>query len=270
MTKWRVLPVLLAMMACQPVMAEDEDEKEGEPPIPEVHALSMNVGIASQYVYRGLAQTDGNPAIQGGVDYVYKGSFYVGTWLSNSSYYSDLMNGASSSLEVDGYAGFKGKFSHDWNYDIGFLHYDFPGTYPAASLAAAKLAKPNSNEAYGALGYKWAYVKYSRSTGALFGIPGSSGTYYLEADGDIPLWKTGLTLSLHAGRQSFKGTTPDGVANDSLFSYTDYRVGLSKDIHKYILSVAATATNANAAGYTNLYGRNVGAAHFIASVYREF
>ena len=102
--KWRVLAALLTMATHQ-AMAE---EIEGEPPIPEVHALSMNVGIVSQYVYRGLAQTNGNPAIQGGIDYVYKGSFYVGAWLSNSSYYSDLMNGASSSLEVDGYAGYKG------------------------------------------------------------------------------------------------------------------------------------------------------------------
>ncbi|MHB1100938.1 MAG: TorF family putative porin [Burkholderiales bacterium] len=264
--KWRILAALLAMTSHQ-VMAE---EIEGEPPIPEIHALSMNVGIVSQYVYRGIAQTNGNPAIQGGIDYVYKGSFYVGTWLSNSSYYSDLMTGASSSLEVDGYAGYKGKFADDWSYDVGFLHYDYPGTYPAASLAAAKLVNPNSNEIYGALGYKWATVKYSRSTGALFGIPGSSGTYYLEANGDIPLWETGLTLSLHAGRQSFQGMTVDGVTNASLFSYTDYRIGVSKDISKYIVSLAATTTNANALGYTNLYGRNMGAAHVVASVYREF
>ena len=261
--KWRIMAALLAMTS-QQVMAE---EAKGEP---EVHELSMNVGIVSQYVYRGIAQTNGNPAIQGGIDYVYKGSFYVGTWLSNSSYYSDLMTGASSSLEVDGYAGYRGKFADDWSYDVGFLHYDYPGTYPAASLAAAKLVNPNSNEIYGALGYKWATVKYSRSTGTLFGIPGSSGTYYLEANGDIPLWETGLTLSLHAGRQSFRGVAADGTPNDNLFSYTDYRVGVSKDISKYIVSLAATTTNANALGYTNLYGRNMGAAHVVASVYHEF
>ncbi len=264
--KWRILAALLAMTMHQ-AMAE---EIEGEPPIPEIHALNMNVGIVSQYVYRGLAQTNGNPAIQGGIDYVYKGSFYVGAWLSNSSYYSDLMTGASSSLEVDGYAGYKGKFAGDWNYDVGYLHYDYPGTYPAASLAAAHLVNPNSNEIYGALGYKEVSVKYSRSTGALFGIPGSSGTYYLEANGDFPLWETGLTLSLHAGRQSFQGVTPDGTPNASLFSYTYYRIGISRDIHKYIVSLAATTTNANALGYTNLYGRNVGAGHIVASVYREF
>ncbi len=264
--KWRVMAALLAMTT-QQAMAE---EIEGEPPIPEVHALSMNVGIVSDYVYRGLTQTNGNPAIQGGIDYVYKGHAYLGAWLSNSSYYSDLMNGASSSLEADGYAGYKGKFAGDWNYDVGFLHYDYPGTYPAASLAAAKLVNPNSNEIYGALGYKEVSVKYSRSTGALFGIPGSSGTYYLEANGDFPLWGSGFTLSLHAGRQSFQGMTPDGVPNSGLFSYSDYRIGVSRDIHKYIVSLAATTTNANALGYTNLYGRNVGAGHIVASVYREF
>lgn len=265
--KWRVFPALLVAMTYQFAMAEDEIE--GEPPIPEVHAFSMNLGLVSQYVYRGIAQTNGNPAVQGGLDYVYKGHAYAGMWLSNTSFYNDLMTGASSSLEIDGYAGYKGKIGDGWKYDVGFLHYDYPGTFPAASLAAAKLVKPNTNEVYGSLGYKGLWVKYSRSTGTLFGIPGSSGTYYLEANDDIPLWESGLTLSLHAGRQSFKGMSPDGVTNDSLFSYTDYRIGISRDIHKYIVSLAATTTNAGLA-YLNLYGKNAGSRHVVASIYREF
>ena len=257
---------MLLAMTYQTVMAEDEIE--GEPPIPEVHALSMNLGLVSQYVYRGLAQTNGNPAVQGGLDYVYKGHAYVGTWLSNTSYYSDLMTGASSSLEIDGYAGYKGRIGDGWKYDVGLLHYDFPGTYPATSLSNAGLVNPNSNEVYGSLGYRSLWVKYSRSTGTLFGIPGSSGTYYLEANDDIPLWRSGLTLSLHAGRQSFSGVAPDGTSNGR-FSYTDYRIGISRDIHKFILSLAATTTNAGPA-YLNLYGKNVGSGHVVASVYREF
>ena len=263
--KLKVLAAALALMGSQMAFAE---EKEGEPPIPEVHALSMNLGLATQYVYRGLGQTNGSPAVQGGIDYVYKGSFYAGAWLSNSSYYSDLMTGASASLEIDGYAGYKGKFADDWNYDVGFLHYDFPGTYPSASLAAAKLVNPNSNEVYGSVGYKSVSVKYSVSTGPLFGISGSSGSSYVEANGDLPILDTGVKLSLHAGRQNFRGTS-DGLSNSSRFSYTDYRVGFSKDIKKYIVSVAATKTNATTA-YTNLYGRNPGAGHLVFSVYREF
>lgn len=264
--KWKILAVSVALMTSQVSLA---DEAEGNPSIPEVHELSMNMGIVSQYVYRGLAQSNGNPAIQGGIDYVYKGAFYVGTWLSSSSYYNDLMTGASSSLEVDGYVGYKGKFAGDWNYDVGVLHYDFPGTYPAASLAAAKLVKPNSNEVYASLGYRRLSVKYSRATSDLFGIPGSSGSYYLEANGDIPLWNSGLVLALHAGRQAFSGMSPDGTSNDSLFSYTDYRIGISKDIARYIISLAATTSNAGPL-YVNLYGRNVGAGHIVVSVYREF
>ena len=267
MMKWRVLPALFSAMLYQTAMAEDVIE--GEPPIPEVHALSMNLGLVSQYVYRGIAQTNGNPAVQGGIDYVYKGHAYVGAWLSNTSFYSDLMTGASSTLEMDGYAGYKGKLGEGLKYDVGFLHYDYPGTYPAASLAAAKLVRPNTNELYGSVGYGGWWLKYSRSTGTLFGIPGSSGTYYLEANGDVPVLNTGLVLSLHAGRQSFRGMSPDGVGNDGLFSYTDYRVGISRDIHKYILSLAATKTNAGAA-YMNLYGKNTGSGHVVASVYREF
>lgn len=52
-------------------------------PVPE-HSLSGNVGVVSQYVFRGLSQTNGKPAVQGGVDYTHASGLYVGTWLSIS------------------------------------------------------------------------------------------------------------------------------------------------------------------------------------------
>lgn len=257
--KWKILVLSVAMIS--PAMAEEA---------PEVHKISANLGISSQYVYRGLQQTNGNPAISGGIDYAYRDAFYAGTWLSNSSFYSDLIAGSSSSIEVDVYAGYRGKITGDLKYDIGFLHYDFPGTYPAAGLTAADLVKPNSNEIYGSIGYRMVSAKYSRATGTLFGIPNSSGTNYLEINGEIPLGETGMILALHAGKQTFRGISAAGVPNDSKFSYTDYLVGIRKEIAKFVLSVAATTSNAKAAGYTNLSGKNVGAGQVIASVYREF
>ena len=48
-----------------------------------------NVGLYSQYVFRGISQSRLHPALQGGVDYSHKSGFYVGTWASNISWLSD-------------------------------------------------------------------------------------------------------------------------------------------------------------------------------------
>ena len=55
--------------------------------------FSSNVGIFSQYVFRGISQTNERPAVQGGFDVSHKSGFYVGTWLSNVSWLSDCQCG---------------------------------------------------------------------------------------------------------------------------------------------------------------------------------
>ncbi len=247
------------------------EQIEGEPPMPQTQELNMNVGLATQYVYRGLSQTNGYPAVQGGIDYEYKESFYAGAWLSNTSIYNDVMAGASSSLEIDAYTGFEGEVAKGWDYDLGLIHYAFPGRFPQRSLDAAGLVRPDSTEAYASLGYQGVKLKWSHALGTLFGIPNSGGTDYLEADGDFPLPMAGLHLALHAGRQIFRGASPSGVSNDSLYSYSDYRIGVNRKFaKKYIVSVAVTASSANASVYTNVFGNNIGTTHVVASVYTEF
>jgi len=39
------------------------------------HTLTANVGLYSQYVFRGLTQTNEDPAIQGGFDYAHSSGF---------------------------------------------------------------------------------------------------------------------------------------------------------------------------------------------------
>jgi acyl-CoA synthetase (AMP-forming)/AMP-acid ligase II len=67
--------------SAMPAMAQDaEPAAEAE----EVHSVSANLGLVSDYRFRGISQTDRDPAIQGGFDYTYNpASIYVGTWLSN-------------------------------------------------------------------------------------------------------------------------------------------------------------------------------------------
>lgn len=89
-----------------------------------------NVMLASEYLYRGIAQTRGKPAIQGGFDYAHPSGFYVGTWGSSISWIGDTYPaGTSASLELDIYGGYKGTITGDLGYDVGVLTYNYPGKY---------------------------------------------------------------------------------------------------------------------------------------------
>jgi len=231
-------------------------------PTPE-HTLTGNVGLFSQYIYRGITQTNEKPALQGGFDYAHSSGLYAGIWGSNVSWISDPGNGVSASLELDTYFGFKNSFAEDFSYDVGFLRYNYPGSYPAGFV------KPDTNELYGQLGYKWVTLKYSHSLGDTFGIANSKNTNYLDLSASFEVADK-LTLGLHAGKQTFKGDTA-GVSNDSLFTYTDYKVSLTKDISGYLVGVAYTDTDAKDAGYfIPATGKNNGRNQFVVSVSKSF
>jgi len=64
--------------------------------------ISANVAATSNYVWRGMTQSDDAPAIQGGFDLEYKG-FYVGTWGSSVQF-----GDTTTAMEADLYAGYAG------------------------------------------------------------------------------------------------------------------------------------------------------------------
>ncbi|HWC29849.1 MAG TPA: TorF family putative porin [Dehalococcoidia bacterium] len=83
-------------------------------------ATTANVGLTSDYVFRGISQTNEEAAVQGGVDLTC-GKFYAGVWAS--SFFGD-----EGSTEIDLYAGFRtstGKI----NWDLGFIYYTYPGSF---------------------------------------------------------------------------------------------------------------------------------------------
>lgn len=192
------------------------------------HTLTGNVGVYSQYIFRGLTQTDRKPALQGGFDYSHSSGFYLGTWMSNISWLRDF--GAytgGGSLEADFYGGYKGTIGKsDFGYDIGLLQYYYPGTVTAGGPKADTL------EAYGALSWKWLSAKYSYSLdNKTFGVTNSRGTYYFDLTANYPITDK-LAAVAHWGKQKFSGDVAPGVSNDSLASYDDWKLGLSYTLPK--------------------------------------
>jgi len=180
------------------------------------HSFSANVGLYSQYIFRGLTQTDTKPALQGGFDYGHDSGLYAGVWASNISWLTDAGAYTNSSIEIDVYGGYASEFGDTGiGYDVGILQYLYPGDRASGTNNA------ETTELYGALSYGWASMKYSYAISDTFGFTDSEGSWYLEAGVDVPL-PYGLTASAHIGRQEF-----DGSGNDAS-DYTDWKLGLSK------------------------------------------
>ena len=149
-------------------------------------SVTANVGLYSEYLFRGIAQTAGKPALQGGFDVAHTGGFYAGTWGSNISWLEDFGAYNRSSLEWDFYAGFKKNFGDtDFYWDVGTLYYYYPGKKNPGVISA------DTWEIYAALGWKWASVKFSYNLDDYFGVRPTGrktdGTYYIDASATYPV-----------------------------------------------------------------------------------
>lgn len=203
--------------------------------------LTANVGFTTDYIFRGISQTSTNPAVQGGIDYAHSSGLYAGAWGSNVSWIADSGAVASGSvtMELDTYFGFRNTLANDFSYDVGFIRYNYPGDY----TSAAGFAKADTDEIYGAIGYKWLTAKYSYGLGKFLTVPGASGTSYFEINASVPLEAADVTLGAHVGKQTYKGAAADAFANTP--TYTDYKLSVTKDIKGYVFGLAYTDTNAS-------------------------
>lgn len=236
-------------------------------PTPE-WTFAGNMGLSSEYIYRGIGQTDRHPAISGGFDLGHSSGFYIGNWNSSISWFQDA-TGVSAPIEMDFYGGYKGTIMEDLTFDIGDLYY----YYPHSPLNG--VTSPNTNEVYGALSYGPFTAKYSYATTNLFGFltptgkkTHGSGYFDLSYTGDLG---DGLTLGAHVGRQQVKDY---GDA-----SYTDYKLSIGKDFSGYVLTAAYIGTNAKGSGptpyalqnpYFNAYNKDLGANRLVLSVSKSF
>ncbi len=213
------------------------------------YTLSYNVGVTTDYRFRGIAQTSTNPALQAGVDFAHKSGFYAGVWGSNINWIKDYVGAADGSLEVDLYGGYKGEISKDLTYDLGLITYQYPGN-KAGDVAG--FVNANTTEVYAALSYSVVTAKYSYATSDFIANSSSSGSAYFELAANFDLGD-GFTLTPHIGRQSIPN-----VANNA-GDYTDFSLTLAKDFGNGLsATVAALGTNANEGFYTDTKGKFLG------------
>lgn len=173
--------------------------------------FTANVGLVSDYAYRGWSQTDERPALQGGFDYAHESGLYAGVWGSNVSWLSDSSPNVSNSLELDLYGGYKGTVGAI-GYDVGLLQYYYPGSYPKG------FNSPNTLEGYLGLSWEFLSFKYSYAFTDLFGYDKSDGSQYYDLGAAVDVGG-GFTLAAHVGYSDIKGQD----------DYTDWKLGVTKE-----------------------------------------
>ena len=216
------------------------------------HTVTGNIALSSDYVFRGLTQSWGGPAVQGGADLTMQNGLAAGLWASSISDRSY----PGAALELDLYANYGRAIADDWSWRVGLYGY----LYPKGNLDDAGLPSRSFNtlEANASLTWKWLSVKYSHALTDYFGIDtgqgyrdDSRGTGYLEANATIP-FNDQWNLAMHVANTAITTRLASPLANGASDpDYTDLGATLKYQFQPHwSASVGATYANNNA-----FYGR---------------
>ena len=243
---------LLAGLTSTAVFAEEAAAPEASP-------VTANVTVTNDYRYRGITQSNYQPAIQGGFDYAHESGFYIGNWNSSINWISNGNPSTSAPIEMDFYGGFKKELiAEGFASDFGVLQY----YYPMKGFTSTYMSNPNTTELYAAqnftLGPVTGFGKVSYAVTTLFGTPNSKGSFYpdLTVNYDTGIW--GLTANGHIGYQYVAGqpvTSGATLQTQKNISYMDWKLGVTKDFGGGLSAQASyIATNANRNFYTTTVG----------------
>jgi uncharacterized protein (TIGR02001 family) len=188
-------------------------------------SLTSNVSYTSEYIYRGVSESNGDPAIQGGFDLSHTGGFYAGVWSSNVAW-------GNLHLEMDFYGGYRGEIANMMRYDLSAFFYRYPGAtdgddnwkYDEYAIAFSKDLGPV--DATLSLNYSPAY------------FDDAGKTYYTKIQGRMPI-SDPLAVSASIGWTNVS-------SDEKLDSYTDYLASLSYTFNNYTLAVTYTNTSLSA------------------------
>jgi len=238
----RIILAGLLAAAIFPVMAQTAAPEAAD--AAPASALTANIGLFSSYRFRGIDQTFGKPALQGGFDYAHSSGLYVGNWNSN------VNSGAgypSGNLEMDFYGGYKASFG-DFGIDVGAIYYYYPGTDASSSngtsITNARTTKVfnghvDNKEIYIGGSWKFVSLKYFYSLGDYFSAPETQGSNYLDLSANYDLGD-GWGINGHLGSMKFKNYS-NGISNGD---YTDWKLGVTKDIVGWVVGLSYIDTNA--------------------------
>ncbi len=195
----------------QDTTAQGQDQSQGVLPAPAAEeselAIAFNVGVQSDYVFRGVSQTEEDPSVFAGVDLTYD-TFYAGAWASNVEYPGD----SDTNAEIDLYGGLRPVVG-DWTFDLGAIAYIYTNQPDGAdySYVEAKVGASRSFDALtvGALGFYspdffgaaedeafYGEVNAAYRFGDRFTGSAALGRQWVSSTFDYTTWNVGGTFAL--------------------------------------------------------------------------
>jgi len=190
-------------------------------------SVTGNIALSTDYMFRGLSQTDNSFEVSGGFDATY-GIFYLGTWASNL----DFSPAPNAPMELDIYGGIRPTFG-PISTDFGMIFYNYPyarddklgaGEYDYFEGYGKVSASPITNLTVGASMF------YSPE---FFGHTGSAE--YYEGNASYVLTKA-LSLSGAFGYQHIDDVS--GILNLGISdNYTVWNVGGTYTIGTFSLDL---------------------------------
>ena len=180
------------------------------------HELHGYLTLVSDYVFRGASQSNEDPTVQAGVDYLHPSGVFAGLFAARTEFPENSFGSNPGSIEVDAYLGYSHPAGRDWSWDVAALRYDFPDStgfdYSYDELAAnlhfrdvLRLgATVLADDAGASNASGWtAEVELRQSLGDRFQLSGLLGHYEFERSdwSDYLYWDIGVSAT--AGRFTF-------------------------------------------------------------------
>jgi uncharacterized protein (TIGR02001 family) len=244
MLKKSLLASALALLLAGNVFAQDEaaDEAVAEDAAAEEATgpwdITASVAITSDYVFRGVSQSQEEAALQAGLNVEHESGFYGGIWGSSVDFTADGTLPADedgANAEIDVYFGYGFDFSDNWAGDVQVVRYIYPGTEDGVHY--------DYNEFIGAVTWNeliTATVGYSVD---VFNTEEDGIWVGLSASHELPWW--GLSVSGEVGNYDISEGNDDG----SDFSYMNYGLGLSKSFGAFTATLGWSDTDDDGRDY---------------------
>lgn len=206
-----VLTAALLAALSAPAFAQEAPVEEAA--AEESDLFSFNIGIVSDYAFRGVSQTNEGPALQGGVDFAHESGFHAGVWASNV----DFVDNDGANYEVDLAVGWAHDINDTLSFDATLVYYAYldQSAYEYLELILD----------LGVGDYFAFQVGYSND---VFNS-GEAGTYVgMSGSYPLPWWE--LTMAGGVGHYDLNDALGD--------SYNDFNFGFSKPIGPLTVGVS--------------------------------
>jgi uncharacterized protein (TIGR02001 family) len=173
--------------------------------------ISITPTLTSDYDFRGISQSDREPAFQLGVTYTAETGMYMGVWGSNVDF-PVKAGEANAKTELDVFAGYAGGDAEDGiGYDLGAIYYSYP------NQGSANFPEIYAGFSKGVLAAKLWYSWNFNSSG--------DTAYYAEANLTLPS-SEGFSLIGHVGHSGGQYWSRTGGPGE----YMDWSAGFAVDV----------------------------------------